>query len=121
MQTKRKGEGMAEPHQPGQSIDITASPSGIHGVFKGAQSACVAVLIVLGGAVAYMQNEHDKKEEVRAAAHVQAMQALKDAVERQAEMQQAFVYVQALPQSEREKLNLAKPRILFEMERGAPN
>jgi hypothetical protein len=90
--------------------------SGIGAKFTGTQTFCAVLLLLLVAIVVYVMNEHDKKQETRAASTVETMRALKDAVDRQAEAQQAFIFVLSLPQIEREKLNLAKPRMLYEME-----
>jgi len=63
-----------------------------------------------------MLDQHDWRGAPREANTIAALNALKEAVDRQAEAQQVFVYVLSLPPAKREKLNLAKPRMLYEME-----
>jgi hypothetical protein len=99
------------------SIEVRAGPSGVGAKFTGTQIFCAVLLVLLAAIVVYLLHEHDKKEEARATSAIETMRALKEAVDRQAEAQQAFIFVLSLPQPEREKLNLAKPRLLYEMEK----
>jgi hypothetical protein len=99
----------------GNSIEVRG-PGGLWPKLTGAQVFNTLLLIVLAAVVVYMIDQTDQKTAARQVDVVAAMHALKEAVDRQSQMQQAFIYVSSLPQAEREKLNFAKPRALYNMQ-----
>jgi hypothetical protein len=77
----------------------------------------VILTLLFAIAVAYLILQHDQKGDQRAKAQLIATEKLASAVERQEETQRVLIFVMSLPPTEREKLNLTKPRLLYEMQR----
>jgi hypothetical protein len=78
----------------------------------GSQVLNALLLIVLAAVVVYMIDESDQKAVAREVDVVAAMHALREAVDRQSEMQQAFIFVLSLRQSERETQSRKAARAL---------
>ena len=92
-------------------------PGGMGFAFKGREMFPVILLVLLGAFCGFMTWQADSKSEARDAATHKAISEFKEATMKADETQQAMIYVLSLPQAEREKLNLMKPRGLTAMQR----
>lgn len=99
-----------------EQIDIQA-PGGFKLGFKGEHLMPVVLLFLLGGASVYAVYAHDQKGDARAAEAAKALAEVKEAVRSSEETQKAMIYVMTLPDHERNKLNLMKPKSLSDMQR----
>ena len=99
-------------------------PGGVGFSFKGAQMFPVLLLFLLAAFLAYLVFQIDAKAENRQIVASKVVNEVKEGVDKvqdkvdkvEATMK-VLVYVIALPQADREKLNLNKPRELQDMQR----
>ena len=104
---------MAELGADKQDDVSLSGPGGWKANFNGAQGLCVAVLLGVGVLIWYLFG----KNEMKVDALIDAQAQVKNEVKENTETQQVMIYVISLPQAERERLNLSKPRKLAEMQR----
>lgn len=98
------------------TVEVRA-PFGWAAKFTGAQSMCAIVLILLGIIVAGGIWWHNGEAKAASDKVVAVQQEVKEEMKTNREALEAVIYVLSLPQSERDKLNLARPRKLVEMQR----
>jgi hypothetical protein len=94
-----------------EGIEV-GGPGGWRANFKGTNGICVAVLLGIGALTWFLFGRSDARVE----ALIQAQAETKKEVRENTETQQVMIYVLTLPQPERERLNLMKPRKLSEMQ-----
>lgn len=92
-------------------------PGGIRLSFKGSQVFPVLVMIITLMSIGYFLYLHDTKEESHNAVTTAAITKMAQSIDKADATQRAMIYVLALPQNEREKLNLMKPKELQDMQR----
>lgn len=92
-------------------------PGGIGLWFKGSQMFPVILLLLLAAFVVLLVWQSDSRSAQRDAETKAAISRLADVAVKADETQQAMIYVLSLPQAEREKLNLMKPKGLTAMQR----
>jgi hypothetical protein len=99
-------------------------PGGLKAGAKGSQTLTFLLTCLLGAWVWYLFYNHEARADEKSKAEIVATEKLVQAVEKQSKAieqqertQRAVIYVLALPQKEREKLNLVRPEILYEMQR----
>lgn len=92
-------------------------PGGLGFSFKGAQMFPVILVLLLGAVFAYLFFQADVKADGRNGYITKAIDAMTASNVKAEATQRAMLYVLSLPQADREKLNLMKPRELQEMQR----
>lgn len=92
-------------------------PAGLGLSFKGQQMFPVILVLLLAAFFGYLVYQSDGRSAERDAHTHSALEKLLEATQKSENAQKAMIYVLALPQIEREKLNLMKPRELSEMQR----
>lgn len=98
-------------------------PGGLKAGFKGAQTLHFLVAILLGAWVWYVNFNQDSRASERDVVRATAMKEMADAIAKQTKAieqversQRAQIYVLTLSQKERERLNLVRPEVLYEMQ-----
>jgi hypothetical protein len=99
----------------GEEVEIKGW--GVGAKFTGPQMTCVLVLILMGAFIGVLIYQHNAKADEGMASVARAQEAVRAELQQNREAQEAMIYVISLPQAEREKLNLSRPRKLTEMQR----
>jgi hypothetical protein len=109
---------------PQETVTVEAGPQGVKGSVTGSQVLPVLLAGLIGAWAWYLFYNHEARADDKTKAQVIATEKLaaaidkqSKAIEQQERTQRAMIYVLALPQKEREKLNLVRPEILYEMQR----
>lgn len=92
-------------------------PAGVKMSFRGQQTLAVLLVILFASIMAFGLWLHDKRDEANNLAIIAALKAVAAVESKSDATQRAMIYVLSLPQAERDKLNLMKPKELLEMER----
>lgn len=99
-----------------QELEVNA-PGGWGAKFKGDQMFYLVVTMLLGAFIGYMIYQNNAKATESITGVINAQAQLKASIDAQIATQKAMIYVLSLPQTEREKLNLLRPKELAEMQR----
>jgi hypothetical protein len=107
-----------------ETVTVEAGPGGVKGSVTGSQVLPALLAMLLGAwvwyLVIYVQDaksaEREKFRVVAIEEQTKAVKELAKAVERQEETLKALVYIQTMPQKEKERLNLVRPKVLYEMQ-----
>lgn len=98
-------------------------PGGVKAAFRGSQPLHFLLAILLGAWVWYLFYNHEAAAHEKTKAQLEATEKLAKAVEAQTKAievnnrtQKGVIYVLTMPQKEREKLNLVRPEVLYEMQ-----
>lgn len=92
-------------------------PMGFFATVTGKQIFPMLLVLLLAGSIAYGLYLHDAKADVRVKEMKDTIFEMSKAIQRSEETQRAMLYVLSLKPEERERLNLAKPKVLKEMEK----
>lgn len=99
-------------------------PGGIEAAAKGSQTTNVLLALAVGAWVWYVNYNQDAKAADRDRSNqvaiekvAEAIKKQTEAIERVQERQEAQIWILSRPQKERERLELARPRIIYEMQR----
>lgn len=90
-----------------------SGPGGWRAAFSGTSGLCIAVLCCVAFLIWFLFGQNALKID----ALIEAQAKTREEVRENTETQQVMIYVLTLPQPEREKLNLMRPRKLAEMQR----
>jgi mannitol-1-phosphate/altronate dehydrogenase len=98
-------------------------PGGLKAAAKGAQTLPVLLTFAIAAWIWYVSTNVEARADEKTKAQLVATEKLAAAVEKQTkalEQQEktgrAIIYVLTMPQKDREKLNLIRPDVLFEMQ-----
>lgn len=99
-------------------------PGGVGLSFRGSQMFPVILVLLLAAFFGYFSWQVDARSEARdtrtsetIAQTTAAIKEFRDTAVKAQETQEAMIYILSLPQSERERLNLMKPRGLAALQR----
>lgn len=108
-----------------EELSVNVGPGGVSGAFKGSQMLPLLLALFMAAwvwyLVIYVQDARAaEREKARVVASEELTKAIKDlakASEKQDETQRTMIFVLTMPQAKREKLGLAEPRQLRELQR----
>ncbi len=92
-------------------------PGGLGFSFKGQQLFPVVLVLLLSAVFSYLFFISDTKADSRGILTVKAIEEMTASNVKAEATQRAMIYVLSLSQEERQKLNLNKPRELYDMQR----
>lgn len=108
---------MPNRQQQEQEALEVKGPGGLGLTFKGGQVFPLILSMAICGGLYLMVKQHDDNTKSSSIEVAATMKELKEAVKTSEETQRAMIYVMSLPQTERERLNLLKPKSLSDMQR----
>lgn len=95
-----------------EKVEVSG-PGGWKAAFSGTSGLCIAVLICVAMLIWYLFGQNAMKVDRL----IEAQAKTREEVRENTETQQVMIYVLTLPQPERERLNLMRPRKLSELQR----
>jgi hypothetical protein len=104
-----------ERRQGDSEIEING-PAGIRGVWKNPSSSAV-LLIILAAFFYWISWQGEQKADLRHAEILTQLKAFQTAIVAEKDAQDAMIYELSLNQTDRERLNLSKPKLLSDMQR----
>lgn len=100
-----------------EELGVKVGPGGVEGTFKGSQTIHVLLTLLLGAWIAFLFYIHDGRAAEWQKADLAEKAKLVAIVEKQEKTMRTMIYVLTLPQTQREKLRLAEPEQLRELQR----